>query len=72
MKHAHVLALFALLALLASTALAADPTPVLRWTPAHDQLTYTFGGNAPVKRIAPGTRIVTFTKVEKKLLPVKK
>ena len=35
--------------------------PVLRWTPAHGDLVYTFGGAAPKHRIAPGTRIVTWT-----------
>jgi acetamidase/formamidase len=35
--------------------------PTLEWTPAHDQLAYTFGGAAPRHRIKPGTRIVTWT-----------
>ena len=35
--------------------------PVLRWTPKHDELVYTFGGAAPRQRIKPGTRIVTWT-----------
>ncbi|HYM23389.1 MAG TPA: acetamidase/formamidase family protein, partial [Vicinamibacterales bacterium] len=35
--------------------------PTLRWTPAHGDLVYTFGGAAPKHRIAPGTRIVTWT-----------
>jgi len=35
--------------------------PVLRWTPAHGDLVYTFGGAAPKHRIASGTRIVTWT-----------
>ena len=39
---------------------AADP-PVLRYIPKHEELTYTFGGVAPVRHIAPGTRIVTWT-----------
>src|SRR5215470_15128963 len=35
--------------------------PTLRWTPEHRDLVYTFGGAAPKHRIAPGTRIVTWT-----------
>jgi len=35
--------------------------PVLRWTPKHEDLVYTFGGAAPKHRIASGTRIVTWT-----------
>lgn len=35
--------------------------PTLRWTPAHGDLVYTFGGAPPKHRIAPGTRIVTWT-----------
>src|SRR6266581_4841434 len=35
--------------------------PTLRWTPAHGDLVYTFGGAAPKHRIAPGTRIITWT-----------
>lgn len=34
---------------------------VLRWTPAHEELVYTFGGAKPAKHIQPGTRIVTWT-----------
>ncbi len=34
---------------------------VLRWTPAHEDLAYTFGGAHPRQRIQPGTRIVTWT-----------
>ncbi len=29
--------------------------------PKHEELTYTFGGAKPLKRIQPGTRIVTWT-----------
>jgi amidase len=39
---------------------AADP-PVLRYVPKHEELAYTFGGVAPARHIAPGTRIVTWT-----------
>jgi acetamidase/formamidase len=35
--------------------------PVLNWTPKHEDLVYTFGGAKPAQRIAPGTRIVTWT-----------
>ena len=35
--------------------------PTLRWTPEHRDLVYTFGGAAPKHRIAPGTRIVSWT-----------
>ena len=35
--------------------------PTLRWTPEHHDLVYTFGGAAPKHRIAPGTRIVSWT-----------
>ena len=35
--------------------------PILRYTPKHDELKYTFGGVAPTHRIKPGTRIVSWT-----------
>ncbi len=35
--------------------------PTLRWTPAHGDLVYTFGGAAAKHRIKPGTHIVTWT-----------
>jgi acetamidase/formamidase len=44
--------------------LAAAPTPngpVLRWIPKHDELAYTFGGVPARKRIAPGTRIISWS-----------
>ena len=44
----------------AAAATAADP-PTLRYIPKHEELTYTFGGVPPVKRIVPGTRIVSWT-----------
>ncbi len=47
--------------LLATAVLHGEEPLVLRWVPKHEQLTYTFGGNAPVARIRPGTRIVTWT-----------
>ena len=49
-----------LLAGVASVLAAADP-PVLRYVPKHEELVYTFGGAAPARHIAPGTRIVTWT-----------
>lgn len=57
MKHAAALAL----CLLASTAFAADPPPTLRYVPRHEELTYTFGGNTAVRRVKPGTTIVSWT-----------
>jgi len=35
--------------------------PVLRWTPKHEDLCYTFGGVPPKQRIKPGTHIITWT-----------
>ncbi len=34
---------------------------VLRWTPKHEELVYTFGGAKAAQRIQPGTRIITWT-----------
>jgi acetamidase/formamidase len=39
----------------------AQERPVLRYVPAHEELKYTYGGHPPVRRIAPGTRIITWT-----------
>jgi acetamidase/formamidase len=39
----------------------ADERPVFRYVPKHEELKYTFGGVPPVARIAPGTRIVSWT-----------
>ncbi len=47
--------------LLALSPAAGAEEPVLRFVPRHEELTYTFGGVAPVARIAPGTRIVSWT-----------
>ena len=44
-----------------AAAVATAEQPVLRYVPKHEDLRYTFGGVAPVARIAPGTRIVTWT-----------
>jgi acetamidase/formamidase len=43
--------------------LATIPTDakVLTWTPKHEELVYTFGGATPRQRIAPATRIVSWT-----------
>ena len=54
-QHAIVLCA----ALAASSALAQPPT--LTFRPKHEELTYTFGGNKPVRHVAPGTRIVAWT-----------
>jgi amidase len=40
---------------------AAAQGPVLRYVPKPSELKYTFGGVAPVARIKPGTRIVSWT-----------
>jgi acetamidase/formamidase len=44
----------------AVTAIAQE-RPVFRYVPKHEELKYTFGGVPPVARIAPGTRIVSWT-----------
>ena len=46
-------------ALAAASALA--QTPTLTFRPKHEELTYTFGGNKPVRHVAPGTRIIAWT-----------
>src|ERR1700693_572801 len=48
-----------LVAAAAAVAFAAEP-PVLVYRPTHEGLKYTFGGAAPVRRIKPGTRIVSW------------
>ncbi len=45
----------------AAAALAAPDQPVLRYVPKHEELVYTFGGAAPARHIAPGTRIISWT-----------
>jgi len=42
-------------------AAAAQERPVLRYVPTHEELKYTFGGVPPIRRIAPGTRIISWT-----------
>jgi len=44
----------------AASSLAAEQ-PVLRYVPKHGDLKYTFGGAAPVARIRPGTRIISWS-----------
>jgi amidase len=44
-----------------AVAALAQERPVLRYVPAREELKYTYGGHPPVRRIAPGTRIVTWT-----------
>jgi acetamidase/formamidase len=47
--------------LLAPTAAVTADRPVLRYTPQHAELKYTFGGVPPTHKIAPGTRIVSWS-----------
>ena len=49
-----------LFAALAASSVLAEP-PAVTFRPTHGELTYTFGGNRPVKHVAPGTRIVAWT-----------
>jgi len=51
----------ALAVLLAPVAAIAADRPVLRYTPQHAELKYTFGGVPPTHKIAPGTRIVSWS-----------
>ena len=53
-------AVLLLLSCFSFSALCAEQ-PVLRYTPKHEELKYTFGGVAPTHRIKPGTKIVTWT-----------
>ena len=46
-----------LLAFVLAAAAAADEPPVLRYVPKHEELKYTFGGVAPVRKIQPGTML---------------
>jgi acetamidase/formamidase len=50
-----------LLQVAAASPASPSAQPVLRWVPKHEELVYTFGGARPLQRIAPGTRIVTWT-----------
>ncbi len=50
-----------LVAAIAATALGADDPPVLRYVPKHEELKYTFGGAAPARHVAPGTRIISWS-----------
>ncbi|HYK41989.1 MAG TPA: acetamidase/formamidase family protein [Thermoanaerobaculia bacterium] len=52
---------FCLAAFLALAASPAPDPPVLNYRPSHQELRYTFGGAPPIRRIRPGTRIVTWT-----------
>ncbi len=54
------------LALLAATSAAPTPTPAagrptVEYRPAHTELRYSFGGAPPIRRIRPGTRLVSWT-----------
>src|SRR5262249_9504263 len=57
MKLARIL----LLSLLPAAIAAASETATLVYRPSHSELVYTFGGAPAVRRIRPGTRIVTWT-----------
>ncbi len=59
MNFARPASLLVFAELSARAALAEQP--VLRYTPKHEELKYTFGGVAPTHRIKPGTKIVTWT-----------
>jgi hypothetical protein len=47
--------------LVATGAAAPGDRPILRYTPKHAELKYTFGGVAPTHHVKPGTRIVSWT-----------
>ena len=49
-----------LAAAVAGQARGAEP-PVLKYEPAHGELRYTFGGAAAIRRVQPGTRIVSWS-----------
>jgi amidase len=51
----------ALAFVLAAAVAAAAERPTLRYVPKHEELKYTFGGVAPTHRIAPGTRIISWS-----------
>jgi acetamidase/formamidase len=55
------LLLVSLVGLAPATVVDSKPLATLNYVPTHAELKYTFGGVAPVRHIAPGTRIVTFT-----------
>ncbi len=40
---------------------ASPERPVVEYRPAHGELRYTFGGSAPIRRIKPGTRLVSWS-----------
>jgi acetamidase/formamidase len=44
-----------------SLAAAAEERPILRYVPKHEELVYTFGGAAPARHVAPGTRIISWS-----------
>jgi acetamidase/formamidase len=51
----------ALSAALATAGAQTADRPVLRYTPQHAELKYTFGGVPPTHKITPGTRIVSWS-----------
>ena len=48
------------LGVVAAVAQASDP-PTLHYVPKHEELAYTFGGVPPVRHIAPGTRLISWS-----------
>ncbi|MEP6801842.1 MAG: acetamidase/formamidase family protein [Acidobacteriota bacterium] len=54
------LTLFALAAPVPATP-APPERPVVEYRPPHAELRYTFGGSAPIRRIQPGTRLVSWS-----------
>jgi acetamidase/formamidase len=50
-----------LFAVMALTPAYAKSPPALSYVPKHTELVYTFGGSPPIRRIAPGTRITSWT-----------
>lgn len=44
-----------------AASVAAGERPMLRYVPKHEDLKYTFAAHAPVARIRPGTRLVSWT-----------
>jgi acetamidase/formamidase len=49
------------LVLLAALAAPALAQTTVTFHPKHEELTYTFGGNQPVRHVSPGAKIVAFT-----------
>ena len=56
----RTLSLATVIGVAAAAAIAAE-APVVRYRPEHGALAYTFGGVAPVMRIRPGTRLISWS-----------